>query len=289
MNKLKIHNHYGSVTEAIEATTLPFRVDENRFVLDVNYSARNPDDSERFYGVVGGFQAAERTIMGGNQKVLDSILTLRQSIPDESLPKAIGVGRRRVRGDYGDEHDIHAANRGAFDRAWSRSVRQVRRGTSVVDVWVDIGANSTVNATKQQWRGVAVAALGDVLERAGYSLNIIASQVVEGATKSKSREDLRMYSVRVKSERDSLSLPALASTVANPCFYRTLGFKLIVRLCDNTMRPTSSNLGYPSDLSPHVPHSTDRLTFIAEGIDSAESALEWVNKTIVLLNSGGAE
>jgi len=165
------HINYGSIADCKADLTAPWALSDNgdraKGYINDNHGGAS------WYGV-DGVQAMHRALEQGHAdgaRAIDDMLTKINA----QLPKAVGLGRRLVRGDQGDELDIHAVNRGDISRAWTSRKRMIKRGKSAVRIVCDIAGNCNVDASTLQWRGVAALCVAEIMTGAGYKTEIVAA------------------------------------------------------------------------------------------------------------------
>lgn len=274
--------HYESVAEMVAEMDKPYASERNgniaaKFNLRYDY---------RWHGIEGGLYAVKRAIVEGFPEGESTVSEFRDKLHDK-LPRALGHARAKVRRDMGDELDYHAMLKGNNDRAWTASTRQIKRGSGVLRIVVDIGANSHTSASALRWRGVAGAALCEIMREAGYSLEIVAGYGIEDADAG---DTMNLgVSVVIKPRNAPIDNGLLAATVCLPGFFRTVGFSAIVRAADNAGKQCDSGLGHYLDISGILP-VPDKVTqiFVPGDVASEEDALKWVKDTVTLLQGARA-
>lgn len=128
------------------------------------------------------------------------------------------VRRRRVRGDQGDELDIHAVYRGDLSRAWTRSHRKSGVGPRSVSIVCNLACPHYVSADKLFWRGASALKLAEELTLAGYN---VAMYGATGSENFDGKHSKLAQFIEIKSEDAPLDTSALAAIVAMPGFKRT--------------------------------------------------------------------
>lgn len=154
--------------------------------------------------------------------------------------------RRRIKGDFGNELDIHACYQGRADRAWDRlHVEAVpTQGNRLVHVLVDLGAAAVVTAYDGLWRAAAALRIYDALVRLGKSVAISVYDSGAGMTTDRLPDNINgamLTSVRVKDYGQPMREEMLAAVCVVP-FLRHVMFSAPFRATGIT--PTH-NLGFP--------------------------------------------
>lgn len=275
-----VHVFYPSVSSALANLERPYTLKSNQERVDgYRFDALNRPD---WHGLSGGSANVFKAIRNG----FPEGEVLVRSIHDEiapTLPRAIGVNRVRVRGDQGDDLDVHAVNRGAVDKAWSRAVRRVRVGSSIVRLCIDIGGNCHTNADALRWRGVAGLALAEVMGKAGYSVELVACFAVRNAI-ANNRSHVTVSTV-IKPRSAQADLGLLAATATLSGFFRVLGFAGVIRGADDLGKPVESGLGRYLDVSGVLPAPDKVTTLFVQGntVYDRETAVTWVRQSVALL------
>lgn len=271
-----IHVSYPSVASLFAMIEQPCKNPKNAALIKVHVKTRKEGDS--WYGA--GLTTAAQTmaaIREGYPQGEAQVRAFHDKIA-ATLPRAIGHHRTIVRGDMGDHLDIHAVNSGRVDRAWTSSKRRLKKGSGILRLCIDLGANGNISAKDIQWRGVAGIALSEIMGKAGYSVEIVGCFAI-----SETPADMTI-SVTLKPRTSQPDFGLLAATACLPGFFRTLGFAAIIRENDNQKRRAGNGLGQYADVSGLLP-VPERVTqlFVPGTIRNEATATEWINQTIKLL------
>jgi len=273
------HIHYASIAECKADLTAPWALPENgnRAAGYINDNHGGKD----WYGV-SSVSAMAKALEQGHAEGVTAIDDMLGKIAAK-LPKAVGIGRRLVRGDQGDELDIHAVNRGDISRAWSSRRRLIKRGKSAVRIVCDIAGNSSVDASTLQWRGVAALCVAEIMTGAGYKTEIVAGMSTSG-TASGLPEVLTTITVKSMGTQPDKGLLAAALCLAG--FFRTWGFVAIIRHADNAGKHVTSGLGHSSRLDTQLPPDA-RFTqiVVSHDVRNLETATAWIVSTVKMLQS----
>lgn len=170
--------------------------------------------------------------------VIDGILReLRESKPE--LP----MSRRRVRQWRPDDGDDICQDRlRAGQDFWRATPRLKARGPNTITLLVGVSASSHRKAEDVFWRGAAAACLVDMLEDAGYRVEVWCTELGSGAFVCGSNSFL---ATRVKAAQDSIDIATLVNAIS-PWFFRTILFGCI---CNSPSRKYCSSLGTPVDIN----------------------------------------
>jgi hypothetical protein len=275
--------HFDSLSACVDDSRRPFRRQANTQAFQTKAVDRK--SSQDWHGVEGGFPAVSTMVETtgypeGGQRIAAMIDSLQAF-----LPPALGIRRKKRRADSGDEYDCHAAMRGAHDRAWTQSHKEIRHGFGVVRIIVDICASGGTSADDLQWRGVAGITLCAMLRQAGYSVEMVAAF---GAQKAFADETL-LWSCIIGSRHGSTDIESLAAVFALPGFFRTFGFAGVIRAADNARCDVQEGLGFPVPVSNIHESRGDCIEFIvpADVLDE-RNARKWLEESIALLQGNSA-
>ncbi len=275
--------HYDSLSACIDDTRRPFKRATNKHHFNV--TVVNKGASQSWFGIDGGFpEVANMVEFTGYPEGGRMVSTMSDSL-QASLPPALGIRRKKRRADSGDEYDVHAAMRGAHDRAWTQSHREMRHGLGIVRIVVDICGDAGIRADKLRWRGVAGITLCAMLRQAGYSVEIVAAMGVRNAFK----DQTFLWTCVINSRHGSVDIDSLAAVLALPGFFRTYGFAGIIRAADNFKADAANGLGQAIPVSNIYEPRGDCIELIVpnEVLDE-DKARKWINDSIALLQGDTA-
>ena len=277
MERNYTHVSYPSVASLFAMIEQPCKDAKNAALTEDHAKTREKDQS--WYGA--GLTTAAQTLAAireGYPQGEAQVRAFHDKI-SATLPRAIGHHRAIVRGDMGDHLDIHMVNSGRVDRAWTSSKRRLKKGSGILRLCIDLGANANTNAEDMQWRGVAGITLAEIMGKAGYSVEIVGCFAV-----CETPVDMTI-SITLKPRTSQADFGLLAATACLPGFFRTLGFAAIIRENDNQRRRADKILGHYVDVSGLLP-VPERVTqlFVPGTIHNEATATEWINQTIKLLH-----
>jgi hypothetical protein len=185
----------------------------------------------------------------------------------------ISLRRKIHRGSEGDEYDIHRAYAGDFGRAWTRKRKAAHFSQKQITLYAQMGQGAAIRSSTVFWRGAAVLKLADLLMEAGYKVEIMGVDVTErGGINGQWIIDI----VRIKHSDDQLNINSLAVPLCLAGHARLYGFQAMLSVTDFQV---SQGMGKASDM-PKVLLEDGAIIVPKMGIDSAETAIEWVSKTI---------
>lgn len=184
---------------------------------------------------------------------------------------ATSIKRQIIRGDYGDELDIHRVYSGSLGDAWTRRKRQRKVSPSIVTIGCNLAINGSQSPDELFWRGAAVLRLADVLTEAGYSVEIVAWLKSCGTTES--GKDIEQV-IRIKESSDPLDLNSVASTLCLAGFLRLNMFQNYAKLEERV----SYGLGKPE--YDYVPAEYKSCVHADGKITSQRDAEQWLKTAI---------
>ena len=146
---------------------------------DLAARALRPDRGANWYGIEGAGPAITAAIAQGWP---DGVKRAREIAAEISMdiPPAQDIRRRKVRGDHGDEIDMQRVYAGALDTAWSRTARRSTNAPPVISIFTNFGGTWAKSGEEMFYKGAAAAVLADILEAAGYRVEIICYGIFKG-------------------------------------------------------------------------------------------------------------
>ena len=209
-----------------------------------------------------------------------------------SSDKIVENKRKRTRGVFGDELDIHSVYQGNIDRAWSRTKTiKNNKDSQYVTLIVNIGDNWHVDCHHSYWRAAMLIKIMEYLQKTKKHTRIIAYDgSYNGAMSGKNLTT----SIVIKKYNERLSFERLAA-MTHLGFLRSFFFMAIV-MHSGTMR---KSLGYSEDL--HSTRHDDKFMplqfrnsikhgimqpIVIPAIKSEYQALQFINEFPKLYNKG---
>jgi hypothetical protein len=191
----------------------------------------------RAFRTWNGIRTAANTMWSDGLDILDGMTT---EIAAADIPAPVSR-KRKMRFDEanGDEIDYDRLRSG--QDFWRTCRRDNVRGPATVTVMVDVSANSSVDHADILWRGAAAIAMTDLLEEAGYRVELWA---VEGGVSTYVDGAGSMIAVCLKQAAEVLDRSTLINAVSG-WFFRTIMFAEISYSHCN--REVDCGLGQHSD------------------------------------------
>jgi hypothetical protein len=154
------------------------------------------------------------------------------SIASDLAPPTAKSRKRVARWEAeGDDLHVERALRGDWDNAWRTTRRQWSPGPATVTLFTPVGGASYLTSEHLFWRGAVALVVADLLESAGYSVEIVASWLVRDCERGKGR--LCRASVTLKDPGQPLAIDALASVLCHAGVIRSYGFGMIAAIPHN--------------------------------------------------------
>lgn len=181
---------------------------------------------------------AYELLIGGDNELFKEIQEKKSKI---DITKILGnkIGKNRPFNDIiGFQADVPSFLKGIPTSMINQKPLKVSQ--KILNIFIDGAVSCGVSASKIKEAGVIYASVIDILEKRGYRCNLY---IIE----SSEYHSWRYYSiVRVKTDREPFNLKKLAFPIANPAYFRRVGFKWI-ESCNIDVEPTQSGYGRPID------------------------------------------
>jgi hypothetical protein len=264
-----ITKHYDSISElaAIKRSDIPVH---NLGMFDAitdNY-ADNLTKRQNWFGLNSAAEV-EAVFKNGWADGVDRMMQAFGQINADVTPTCIK--RVIVRGDHGDELDIHRVNSGSLGDAWTRRKRMRRASPSIVKIGVSANMSYRTKADEMFWRGAAALRLADILTAAGYAVEIEMFQRAKNTYADDIGSD---NTVTIKHSSDQLDVQAVASTICLAGFYRLY---VLRAKCAND-KVVNADLGQaqmsytPDDIPAHL--------VLSSAINNRLTAQQWLDAAL---------
>lgn len=259
-----IERHFESISEYMDLRPSSHNADFWR-----NYTGYG--QSIKWFGIDGGIGVTLKTIRVGWE---DGLRKVEESMRSITVPPSTGLRRRTVRGDHGDELDIHRVNNGQFDTAWTRRARRnAAFGHAQKTIFVPLSVNSVIDSSVLFWRGAAAVILADALVANGYSVEIVG-MCASNSIDMGNRFDVSDTFI-IKSHDMPLDRTELATAACLAGFYRIHGFKAWVSH-DFKVR---NSLGVASTQCPPRYKNHDTILGLSD-VHSQAQAQQFIDKCV---------
>lgn len=199
---------------------------------------------------------------------------------DGLLPPRCVRRKARWSADGGDEveYDRLRAGQGEF---WRTTAREEQRGPTTVTVFAAVSTSACRKPEEILWRGAAAIVLADLLEKAGYRVELVACNHVSWAYRN---DDGGFQAVTLKHAEQPLDIAAVVNGLAG-WFFRTVFFQAY-----HVDRPAEVELNYgnPRPISPNLEPvreiAGNSHVEIIDGIWSRPAAVAKVRQVVEKLN-----
>ncbi len=265
--------HYDSIEEFCNVE--PSENNRDIYYDNIQNHDNRPELLPQWLGV-GSYDAVRRIVREGWPQGVARLDALTAEVPP-----VVGLRRRPVRGDHGDELDIHAINTGNADRAWTRRQRRVTvGGRANVCIHVHISAAATVKSEALFWRGAAAVKLSDALTEAGYDVEIVGQLAGVGMNANGPKLGL-CDTFTIKSSGMPLDKNSVASVVCLAGFMRTFGFAHYTRI----PMAVRGSYGWPTHHLPDDLRERQMVTGL-ENACNAQTASAFIQQAIQQITAG---
>jgi len=179
-------------------------------------------DPETWYGAKNSYDYADK-VRTGDPKMASALKDTRVELGD--LPKIASIQRKRVWAEDGEDFDIERVYCGAYDKPWQKFQMNLKAGSARnVRLVVNTVASADNAGPALRWRGAAACVLADVLEDAGYQVEIVMCEYVRNLKIGEYNNTHYLFEVPVKKYGEPVNLAHLAATVATQSALRVAMF-----------------------------------------------------------------
>lgn len=211
------------------------------------------------------------------QEGMDIYDKVSQRLRDVELPRPVSIKRRGAWSeDGGDEIDLDRMRRG--QAYWRTTHRDHRPGPMSITIVSNVAANSSKSSMEMMWRGAASVVLTNILEDAGYRVELWAA----GYSQEVWTDDKNnVHATCLKRTTDPMDVGALINVLSGWC-YRSIYFAQ--KLMPN--RNITMSLGHSISIRKLIPHITsDEQVMVSEDLWDFNAAVRWIRDQLELLKS----
>ncbi len=163
---------------------------------------------------------------GGWKEGADRLTDLARDLGDK-MPAAKTRKRKAEWKDDGADLDVDRALAGQWDTAFRDSRRVWTSGPTTVALNVSWGGHFGQSAEDLFWSGAVLAVLCDLLENAGYAVELNAFILTKPGFDGD--EGCGVNQIVIKAPNEALRIDALAGIVCHAGVFRTLGFRTLLQ------------------------------------------------------------
>lgn len=175
-----------------------------------------------------------------NPEVDDTVREMIDGIEGSEIPEPQVVKRRPRYNEFGGD-EICMDRLRSGQPFWRGMTRSQSHGTQNKRIIIDVSTGANVPTGDVYWRGAAGLAVTEMLEKAGYQVEI---WVVNTSRNSYTNGQANCLATMVKGANDNLDIDSI-STVISGWFYRSIWFRCWER---RDATPVES-LGYPRTMN----------------------------------------
>jgi len=231
---------YGSLSEYIAAAKLEPRNPRN---AELVARADSPEgiNGAHWAGAAGTADAVAKLTSpyADGAAIISRIEKAAASI---KLPPKMDTRRRRVRGDQGDELDIHAVWRGQSDTAWARMGKRQVTAPPMVSIVINSIILADSEKTVISYRGAVGIVLCQLLERAGYRVRLVVARGGEARNGGGGKDEKFSCRTIIKDYGKPLDRETV-TCATHPAMQRVLGIRWTWVQMDNKGTPGGSGVG----------------------------------------------
>jgi hypothetical protein len=252
-------------------------VDESRKVrhLDPDHLGEAHYKQRSFIGrSFTGFEDAAQALNSNWKHGMEVIERMLDELRSDRLPVPHNIRRRSAWSEEsGDEICLDRLKVG--QPYWRTTRRDHRPGPMHVTICANIGANSDTAADLILWRGAAAVCLTELLEQAGYRVELIGLQSAVHAFEH--RREGWANSLTMKRPEEPLDISTLTNALSGWAF-RTIWFTSALI----SGKPfTDSSLGKDASITHLLPLVTsDEHAIVANNLWGHRDAVNWVRKQL---------
>jgi hypothetical protein len=171
-------------------------------------------------GGLRGWKEAAALLQTGWPEGAERLRVLAQKLSSQVL-QAKSIRRKLTWADAGDEICRDRLQSGQLDSCWRTMRRSQFVGPQTVAIETTWGGHYGQTAEELFWQGAAAAVMTDILEEAGYRVEVYANRV------SERRGRRHCIRVKVKEADMPMRLDGVAAVLCHAGIFRTFGFLCI--------------------------------------------------------------
>ena len=171
-------------------------------------------------GGLGSWKEAAAVLENGWPEGTERLRVLARKLSSQ-VPQAKSIRRKLTWADDGDEICRDRLQSGQLDQCWRTMRRSPFVAPQTVAIETTWGGHYGQTAEELFWQGAAAAVMTDILEEAGYRVEVYANRV------SERRGRRHCVRVKVKEADMPMRLDGVAAVLCHAGIFRTFGFLCI--------------------------------------------------------------
>lgn len=279
--------HYASPAEMAYVSPT-----QENLEIYADYEARHQLDHTSWFGIddspnlEASINEVRRRVIEGWAEGAERIASMAGILP----PEARSLRRRVVHAEFGNEIDIHRVYSGQLSRAWSLPRRSLRQAVREVTLVVPLGVKWSISAKQLFWRGAAILKMADLLQKAGYAVEIVGVCAAHNID-APGKLDM-IHTVQLKASSQPLDVSALAATCCMVGFVRIYCFRAVA----SAPAQITSAMGYYKEarLDKMVQHyiaselTGQHVITAPTDLYSQRAAEDWISESVKRIEEGEA-
>src|SRR6266568_4863367 len=194
-------------------------------------------------GGLRSWEEAAAVLAKGWPEGAERLRVLTQKLSSQ-VPQAKSIRRKLTWADAGDEICRDRLQSGQLDSCWRTMRRALFVAPQTVAIETTWGGHYGQTAEELFWQGAAAAVLTDILEEAGYRVEVYANRVSQRRS-----GDRHLSRVKVKEAEMPMRSDGVAAVLCHAGIFRTFGF-LCIEQSESDMGHWGH--GHGSELSPEA-------------------------------------
>ena len=247
---------------------------ERKFDNGVRNYSPSYGDSEWIGRELSSWDDVKDACFNPSPEALEAGSKLVQKILDNELPQPKSKRRKAYWNDSGGS-EIGVGRYMDGEPFWRSSRREMKTGTSTVSVITNLDGISSESSESMMWRGAGAVAIADVLENAGYNVDLHVW--CRGSSVYDETPMGQFTSINIKSSGDVLDVGAIMSVLTG-WFLRSVIYSSF-----NTAGVGNRRLGSPVEtlgsLSSYMALESDRIVYMPI-VRSEKGAVGAVNRVL---------
>ena len=175
-------------------------------------------DSDWIGKKIDSWEDLKQSVLSPWSEGIDTVSGIKSKIGAFELPSPKVIKRSPQWLEDGGELNLDRYLDGASP--YRSTVRREGLGSQFISLVVDVGGNASISAQKLFWRGAVASLIADILDAAGYSVEVWC---VDQTNSSHRGLDVLTNFILVKQADAPINFPLLVNTVS-PWYYRTISF-----------------------------------------------------------------